>query len=186
MVTVPSPSVTFCTVTVEGTSWPIAVSTAAALDARTESGRPKPPSVTESTRTATRPALAYGVPVSTNSVVPKNTRADAVSRTFVVVVRTMGSRTVTPLTVCGNDDAAAFVSSASVTVSVNVDGGAIVAVPLADGSGGTERVGGALLGEAVGLGDGKTTRDGAQSRTRRNTKAITTARSASRARDDTR
>jgi hypothetical protein len=69
---------------------------------------------------------------------------------------------------------------------MNVAGGAIVAVPLADGSGVTERVGGALLGDAVRLGDGKTTRDGAQSRTRRNTTTITTARSASRARDDTR
>src|SRR5216683_905021 len=99
----------------------------------------------------------------TKSVVPKNRRADAVSRTLVVVVCTTGSRTVTPLTVCGNDDVAAFVSSASVTVSVNVDGG----VGLADG--GTERVGGALLGAAVGLGDRKTTREGAQSRTTRNT-----------------
>jgi len=185
-VTVPSPSVTFCTVTVDGTSWPIALSTAVVVEARTESGRPKPPSVTESTRTATRPPLAYGVPIITNSVVPKNTRADAVSRTFVVVVSTMGSRTVTPLTVCGNDDAAAFVSSASVTVSVNVDGGAIVAVPLADGLGVTERVGGALLDDAVGLGDGKTTRDGAQSRASRNTATITTARSVSRASDATR
>ena len=118
--------------------------------------------------------------------VPKRMRADAVNRTFVVVVRTMGSRTVTPLTVCGNDEAAAFVSSASVTVSVNVDGGAVVAVPLADGSGVAERVGGAPFGDEVGLGDGKTTRDGAHSRTSRNTAAITTARSASRARDDTR
>jgi len=69
---------------------------------------------------------------------------------------------------------------------MNVDGGAIVAVPLADGSGVTERVGGVLLGDAVGLGDGNTTRDGAQSRTRRNTTTITTARRASRAKDNTR
>jgi hypothetical protein len=58
---------------------------------------------------------------------------------------------------------------------VKVDGG----VGLTDGV--TERVGGALLGEALGLGDGKTTRDGAQSRTNRNTATITTPRSASRA-----
>src|SRR5688500_2232454 len=142
----------------------MALSTEAAACARTESGRPRPPSVIESTRTATRPAVACGVPVITNSVVPKNTRADAVRRTPLVVVRTTGSRTVTPLTVCGNADWAALVSSASVTTRLNVVCGAIVAVRLADGSGVTERVGVALGGDAVAVGDGNTTRDGTHPR----------------------
>ena len=122
----------------------------------------------------------------TNSVVPKNTCADAVSRTPLVVVRTTGSRTVTPLTVCGKDDDAAFVSSVSVTVSVKTAGGAIVALPLADGSGVTERVGVALPGDEVALGDGKTTRDGTQSRVARNATRITSARTPSRATEPTR
>src|SRR6185503_1734140 len=120
----------------------------------------------------------------TNSVVPKNTRADAVRRTPFVVVRTTGSRTVTPLTVCGNDDAAAFVSSASVTTRVKAVCGAIVAVPLAEGRGVTERVGVALGGDAVG--DGKTTRDGTQSRVTMNTTRSRSARKPSRATDPTR
>src|SRR5688500_20243466 len=95
----------------------------------------------------------------TNSVVPKKTRADAVRRTPLVVVRTTGSRTVTPLTVCGNADCAAFVSSASVTTRAKAVWGAIVAVRLADGSGVTERVGVALAADAAGVGDGTTTRD---------------------------
>src|SRR3990170_5769360 len=97
----------------------------------------------------------------TNSVVPKKTRADAVRRTPLVVVRTTGSRTVTPLTVCGNDDAAAFVSSASVTTRVKAVCGAMVAAALADGGDVTERVG-VALGDAVG--DGNTTRDGTHPR----------------------
>jgi len=176
----PLPSVTFCTVTVDGTNRPIALSTAAALDSRTESGSPKPPSVIVSTRTATRPALAYGVPVMTNSVVPKKTRALATNRTPLVVVRTTGSRTVTPLTVCGNDEAAACVSSASVTASVKVNGGATVAVPVAEDRGVAERVGDALP-LVVGVGAGKTTLAGTQSRSARTAARITTARSASRA-----
>jgi len=102
------------------------------------------------------------------------------------VVRTTGSRTVTPLTVCGNDDAAAFVSSASVTVSVKAVCGAIVAVLLADGSGVTERVGVALGEDAVAVGDGNTTRDGRQSRATKNTTMITRARHPIRATDATR
>ncbi len=133
----------------------------------------------ESTRTATRPELVYGVPVMTNSVVPKKTRADAVRRTPLEVVRTTGSRTVTPLTVCGNDDDAAFVSSASVTTSVNDVCGAIVALALADGVGVTERVGVVLPGVAVG--DGKTTRDGTQSRVTTITTRRTSAKNPSRA-----
>ncbi len=186
---VPSPSDTLCTFTEAGTSWPIALSTAAAVDVRTASGSPRPPSVMESTRTATRPPVAYGVPIMTNSVVPKNTRAVAVRRTLLVVVRTTGSRTVTPLTVCGNDDAAAFVSSASVTVSVKVDCGGFVAEAVADGTGVTERVGDglgeALLRATVGLGEGKTTRDGMHPRTNTNAATITMTRSASRASDAT-
>ena len=122
----------------------------------------------------------------TNSVVPKNTRADAVRRTPLVVVRTTGSRTVTPLTVCGNDDCAAFVSSASVTIEENAVCGAIVAVPLADGRGVTERVGVALGGDAVAVGDGNTTRDGTQPRETTITARSRSARKASRATDPTR
>lgn len=177
--TVPSPSDTLCTVTVDGTSLPMALSTEAAVDVRTESGSPRPPRVTESTRTATRPALAYGAPVITNWVVPKKTFAVAVRRTPLAVVLTTGSCTVTPLTVCGNDDAAAVVSSASVTVRVKVDCGATVV----DGRGVTDAVGVELTGEAVGVGDVKTTRDGTHSRTTANPTMNTTARSASRARD---
>jgi hypothetical protein len=157
----------------------MALSTAAAVDARTESGRPRPPSVTESTRTATFPALAYGAPVMTNCVVPKNTFAVAVSRTPPEVVLTTGSWTVTPLTVCGNEEAAAFVSSASVTVRVKVVG----AVAVGDGRGVGDGVGVALAGDTVGDGDGRTTRDGPQSRTTANPTMKTMARSASRPRD---
>jgi hypothetical protein len=120
----------------------------------------------------------------TNSVVPKNTRADAERRTPLVVVRTTGSRTVTPLTVCGKEDAAAFVSSASVTVRVNSVCGAIVAVRLADGSGVTERAGVALASDAVG--DGNTTRDGSQSRATKITTNIRMATNPRRATDPTR
>src|SRR5688500_5819523 len=122
----------------------------------------------------------------TNSVVPKNTRADAVRRTPLVVVRTTGSRTVTPLTVCGNDDAAALVSSASVTVRENAVCGATVAVPLTVGRGVIERVGVALGGEAVAVGEGNTTRDGTQSRETRNTASSSSARNPSRTTDPTR
>lgn len=172
---------TFCTVTVDGTSWAIALSTAVALDARTESGRPRPPSVTESTRTATRPSLAYGVPVITKSVVPKKKRAVAVSRTLLVVVRTTGSRTVTPLTVWGNEDAAALVSSASVTVNVKVDDEAV-----GDADGRAETDGdGVAVGVWLADRDGKTTRDGVQSRTSKTSATITSAGSASRVIDPT-
>ena len=122
----------------------------------------------------------------TNSVVPKNTRADAERRTPLVVVRTTGSRTVTPLTVCGNDDCAAFVSSASVTTRVNAAWGATVAVRLADGSGVTARVGVALAGAAVVVGDGNTTRDGTQPRVTTIAPRSSSARKASRATDPTR
>jgi hypothetical protein len=123
----------------------------------------------------------------TNSVVPKNRLAVAVRRTPLDVVRTTGSRSVTPLTVCGNEDAAAFVSSASVTVSVNLGWGTIVAGPVAEGSGGTDRVGVALSAETVGfaLGAGKATRDGTHPRITANTTRITTARNASRASEAT-
>jgi|SRR5687768_5376847 len=122
----------------------------------------------------------------TNSVVPKNTRADAERRTPLVVVRTTGSRTVTPLTVCGNDDWAAFVRSASVTTRLKVVCGAIVAVRLAVGSGVTERVGVALGGDAVVVGDGNTTRDGTQPRVTTIRTRSRSARKASRATDPTR
>jgi hypothetical protein len=122
----------------------------------------------------------------TNSVVPKNTRADALRRTPLDVVRTTGSRTVTPLTVCGNDDAAAFVSSASVTVRENAVCGAIVAVPLTDGGGVVDRVGVALGEEAVAVGEGNTTRDGTHSRETRNTPRRKSARHPSRATEPTR
>lgn len=115
----------------------------------------------------------------TNCVVPKKTFAVAVSRTPPAVVLTTGSRTVTPLTVCGNEDAAAFVSSASVIVRVKVDGG----VTVGDGRGVAERVGVALDGESVGLGDEKTTREGPQSRTTAKPTMNTTASNASRAKD---
>src|SRR5258706_7879575 len=180
IVTVPSPSVTFCTLTFAGTSLAMALSTAAAVDVRTESGSPSPPRVTESTRTATRPALAYGAPVMTNCVVPKNTFALATRRTPLGVVRTTGSRTVTPLTVCGNDDAAALVSSASVTVSVKADGAVLVALAVGDGSGVTERLGDALRGAALALGDGKTTPDRTQSRVGTDTTRVKTASNARR------
>jgi hypothetical protein len=175
-VTVPSPSDTFCTRTFAGTRRPIELSTAAAVDARTESGNPRPPRVTESTRTATFPALAYGAPVITNCVVPKKTFAVAVSRTPAVVVLTTGSCTVTPLMVCGNEEAAAFVSSSSVTVRVNVDGG----VALADGRAVGDDDG---VGDTVGVGNVKTTRDGPQSRTTKNPTTNTAASKASRTRD---
>jgi hypothetical protein len=58
-----------------------------------------------------------------------------------------------------------------------VDGG----VAVADGRGDTEWLGEGLTGEAVGVGSGKTTRDGTQSRTARTRARITTARRASRA-----
>jgi len=168
IVTVPSPSVTRCTFTDDGTSRAIALSTDVAVEVRTESGSATPPRVTASTRTATRPALAYGTPVITNCTAPKKmTFAVAVRRTPLVVVRTTGSRTVTPFTVCGNDDAAAVVSSASVTVSVNADDGVAVAVAVADGVGVTERVGDALRAATLAVGGGKTTRDGTQSRATR-------------------
>jgi hypothetical protein len=112
---------------------------------------------------------------------PKKKRAVAVRRTLLVVVRTTGSRTVTPLTVCGNEDAAALVSSASVTVRVKLDG-----VALALGDGRAETAGDAVaLGVCVIDGDGNTTRDGVQSRTARTTASSTTARSAIRASDPT-
>jgi hypothetical protein len=115
----------------------------------------------------------------TNWVVPKKTFAVAVSRTPPAVVLTTGSRAVTPLTVCGKEEAAAFVSSSSVTVSVKVDGG----VAVADGRG--DGVGVGLPSETVGVGDGNTTRAGSQPRTTANPTMKTTARSASRARDFT-
>jgi hypothetical protein len=76
---------------------------------------------------------------------------------------------VTPFTVCGNEDAAALVRSASVTVKVNADDGVAVAVAVevADAVGVTERVGDALRTATVAVGDGKTTRDGTQSRATR-------------------
>jgi hypothetical protein len=95
------------------------------------------------------------------------TFAVAVRRTPLVVVRTTGSRTVTPFTVCGTEDAAAAVSSASVTVSVNADDGVAVAVAVAEGVGVTERVGDALRAATLAVGGGKTTRDGTQSRATR-------------------
>src|SRR5687767_12829656 len=122
----------------------------------------------------------------TNSVVPKNTRADAVRRTPLIVVRTTGSRTVTPLTVCGNDDCAALVRSASVTTRLKAVCGAIVAVRLADGSGVTERAGVALGGDAVAVGDGNTTRDGTHPRVRTIRTRRRSARNASRATEPTR
>jgi len=187
IVTVPSPSDTRCTFTEDGTSRAIALSTAVAVDVRTESGSATPPRVTVSTRTATRPSLAYGAPVITNCTAPKKmTFAVAVKRTPLVVVLTTGSRTVTPFTVCGNEDAAAFVSSASVTVRVNADDGVVVAVGVADGVGVTERVGDALRTATVAVGDGKTTRDGTQSRVSRNARRIPAARNAIRAADLTR
>src|SRR5512132_1452416 len=187
IVTVPSPSDTRCTFTEDGTSRAIALSTAVAVDVRTESGSATPPRVTESTRTATRPALAKGAPVITNCTAPKKmTFAVAVRRTPLVVVLTTGSRTVTPFTVCGNEDAAALVSSASVTVSVNADDGVAVAVEVADGVGVTERVGDALRRATVVVGDGKTTRDGTQSRVSRKATTTPAARSAIRAADLTR
>jgi hypothetical protein len=187
IVTVPSPSDTRCTFTEDGTSRAIALSTAVAVDVRTESGSATPPRVTESTRTATRPALAYGAPVITNCTAPKKTTfAVAVRRTPLVVVLTTGSRTVTPFTVCGNEDAAAFVSSASVTVSVNAEDGVLVAVGLTDGLGVIERVGDALRTATVAVGDGKTTRDGTQSRVSRKATTIPAARNATRAADLTR
>ena len=187
IVTVPSPSDTRCTFTEDGTSLAIALSTAVAVEVRTESGSATPPRVTESTRTATRPALANGAPVMTNCTAPKKmTFAVAVRRTPLVVVLTTGSRTVTPFTVCGNEDAAAAVSSASVTVSVNADDGVAVAVGVADGVGVTERVGDALRGAMVGVGEGKTTRDGTQSRVSRKATATPAARNATRAADLTR
>jgi hypothetical protein len=108
--------------------------------------------------------------------VPKKTFAVAVRRTPPVVVLTTGSCTVTPLTVCGNEEAAAFVSSSSVTVRVNVDG----EVALVDGRAVSEGDG---VGDTVGVGDVKTTRDGPQSRTTKNPTMNTAARKASRARD---
>jgi len=76
------------------------------------------------------------------------------------------------------------VSSASVTVNVNVASGvAGVAVVVPDGRGVTDRVG-VAGGDTEG--DGKTTRDGVQSRTARTTTRMTTARSAIRASDATR
>jgi len=168
IVTVPSPSVTRCTFTEDGTRRPIALSTAVAVDVRTESGSATPPRLTESTRTATRPALAYGAPVITNCTAPKKmTFAVAVRRTPLVVVLTTGSRTVTPFTVYGKEESAAFVSSASVTVSVNADDGVAVAVRVANGVGVTERVGDALRTATLAVGEGKTTRDGTQSRATR-------------------
>jgi len=189
IVTVPSPSDTRCTFTEDGTSRAIALSTAVAVEVRTESGSATPPRVTESTRTATRPALAYGAPVMTNCTAPKKmTFAVAVRRTPLVVVLTTGSRTVTPFTVCGNEDAAALVSSASVTVSVNADDGVAVAVAVevADGVGVTERVGDALRRATFAVGDGKTTRDGTQSRVSRKATSTPAARNATRAADLTR
>jgi hypothetical protein len=64
-----------------------------------------------------------------------------------------------------------------VTVRVKVCG----RVAVADGRG--EGVGVALLGETLGVVEGKTTRDGPQSRTTKNPMMNTTARNASRARD---
>jgi hypothetical protein len=186
IVTVPSPSDTRCTFTEDGTSRAIALSTAVAVDVRTESGSATPPRVTVSTRTATRPSLAYGAPVITNCTAPKKmTFAVAVKRTPLVVVLTTGSRTVTPFTVCGNEDAAAFVSSASVTVSVNADDGVFVAVGVADGMGVIEDVGDALRAATVAVGDGKTTRDGTQSRVSRRAATIPAARNTTRAADFT-
>ena len=185
--TVPSPSDTRCTLTEGGTSRAIALSTEVAVDVRTESGSATPPRVTESTRTATRPALAYGAPVITNCTAPKKmTFAVAVRRTPLVVVLTTGSRTVTPFTVCGNEEAAAFVSSASVTVRLNADGGVVVGVAVADGVGVTERVGDALRTATVAVGDGKTTRDGTQSRVSSKAMTIPAAMKAIRAADLTR
>jgi hypothetical protein len=115
----------------------------------------------------------------TNCVVPKKTFAVAVSRTPPAVVLTTGSRTVTPLTVCGKEDAAAFVSSASLTVRVKIDDG----VTAADGRGVGNGVGVAVPGETLGLDDGKTTRAGPQPRTTANPTMKTTARTASRASD---
>jgi hypothetical protein len=147
-----------------------------------------PPSVIESMRTATRPALAYGVPITTNCVVLKKMRAVATRRTPLGVVVTTGSRTVTPLTVCGNDDAAARVRSASVTVNEKFDDGVLVATAgtdaVTDGSGVAERVvvglGEALIDDAVGLGRGNTTREGTHPRAAKTTARITRARTASR------
>ena len=76
---------------------------------------------------------------------PKNTRALAVRRTPLAVVRTTGSRTVTPLTVCGNDGRGGRVSWASVTVRLNARRRRAVAVALARGVGDADRVGAALL-----------------------------------------
>lgn len=181
IVTVPSPSETRCTFTEDGTSRAIALSTEVAVDVRTVSGSATPPRVTESTRTATRPALANGAPVMTNCTAPKKMMfAVAVKRTPLVVDRTTGSRTVTPFTVCGNEDAAAVVRSASVTVSANADDGVAVAVRVADGAGVTERVGEALRTATLAVGDGKTTREGTQSRATRKTTRIPTAKNASR------
>jgi hypothetical protein len=110
--------------------------------------------------------------------VPKKTFAVAVSRTPPAVVLTMGSCTVTPLTVCGKEDAAAFVSSASVTVRVKV----VCGVTVGDGRGVTDAVG-IALGEIVGVGDEKTTRDGPQPRKTANPMMNAMPRTASRARD---
>jgi len=72
-----------------------------------------------------------------------------------------------------------------VTVSEKASGAVLVAVAVADGSGVTEGAGDALRGATVALADGKTTRDGTQSRVARKTPRMKTARSASRASADT-
>jgi hypothetical protein len=63
---------------------------------------------------------------------------------------------------------------------VNADDGVAVAVDVADGVGVTERVGDALRRATLAVGDGKTTRDGTQSRATRKTTRIPTAKNASR------
>jgi len=81
------------------------------------------------------------------------------------------------------------VSSASVTVSVKFDDGVLVAKAgpdaVATGGGVAESVGEglgeALIGDAVGLGRGNTTREGPHPRTAKNTATITTPSIASRA-----
>jgi len=113
-------------------------------------------------------------------------RAVATRRTPLVVVVTTGSLTVTPFTVCGNEDSAARVSSASVRVNLKFDDGVLVATAGADAVAVLAGVGvGELFVAAAGLGRGNTTRAGTHPRTAKNTARITRARTARRASEAT-